>query len=793
LDTYKKNLDYFNGIGFVLGEGITGIDLDHVINEDGILDAKAEEIVAALPGYVERSPSGEGLHILVKGSLPAPGERALLKFGNVLGFAPTNPDPKRQPGIEFYDETSSRYLTVTGDAWKSRLTLNMEDESKAIAAIYWRAQKAHEEIKEAQDAAKAAEKAAKQVKGTEERPATKTKKKASFDYDDDDALLRRIEESKQGKKFCGLFHQGQGGYPSSSEAVAALLLIFAWWTRKDETRMDRLFRRSALYNQEKWERPQNGETLGSIEIRNACETCEGEYNPQRSGNGHTERLLMPSALSDIDNKLPTIVARGRQFNPLLREISAGLQSDEKLFRHGGGLIAVEEGAIIHHTAEAMPTLLSRWANYVDDYGENMFPPTMTSKAVLYSVSGDDGIRPLERVVNVPTLRADGTLLDTPGYDTTSTLFYHPVTSIPRISEHPARQNAQAAAAWLCDILRDFPFDGEAGRSNYIGLLLTFVTRQLCGCVPLALIDAPVMGTGKSLLAKVACVVATGKGAAFGVQLGTEEETRKNITARLRDGPSIIVLDNVEDTIQSPTLAACLTAETWEDRLLGRSKMLSLPIRAVFIATGNNLKVGKDMPRRCFYIRIDANTVQPWRRDGFKYRLPEYVIENHGRVVTALLTMARAWIDAGRPQGNNPTLGSFEDWCNVVGGILEYAGLTGFLGNLEEMRRSTADDEDDAEDWTAWIAAIYAKFGDEAFTVSQLAEAMNSIYTGDIRDDAPNSLGEIGGSGERAWLIRLGKTLHTHIGQVFDLDGEMVKLVHFSDKHVKRKKYTLRKL
>jgi hypothetical protein len=346
--------------------------------------------------------------------------------------------------------------------------------------------------------------------------------------------------------------------------------------------------------------------------------------------------------SDLNENLPTIAAQSRQLSPLLREMTASILPDTRLFRHGGGLVAVEDGMITHYTIENAPKLLSKWANYVDCKGRGMFPPPTAVKGVLFSLDIDDGIRFLERVVNVPILRTDGSLLDVPGYDPASQLFYHPTSTVPKIPNTPTRKDAEAASAWLLDMLCDFPFEGKASCTNFIGLLLTFIVRQLCGCVPLALIDAPTAGTGKSLLAKVACVTATGKAAAFGVQIGDESETRKSLTSRLRESPSIIVIDNIENTIQSPTLAACLTAEVWEDRLLGRSRMLSLPVRAVFVATGNNLRVGKDMPRRCFYIRIDANASQPWRREGFKHRLPEYAIENRGWNTAILRADGVSW-------------------------------------------------------------------------------------------------------------------------------------------------------
>jgi hypothetical protein len=152
------------------------------------------------------------------------------------------------------------------------------------------------------------------------------------------------------------------------------------------------------------------------------------------------------------------------------------------------------------------------------------------------------------------------------------------------------------------------------------------------------------------------------------------------------------------------------------------------------------------------------------------------------------------------------LGSFESWCGVTGGILEFAGLQGFLGNLSEMRRATADGEDDAETWAAWISAIYARFGEEGFTVKNLSDAMHNAFVlkpiqgteavvleEDLRENAPSVIGEIGTSNDRAWLTRLGMALNSHAGQVFGIEGAEVKLIRSEDKHKKRKIYFLKNI
>ena len=97
----------------------------------------------------------------------------------------------------------------------------------------------------------------------------------------------------------------------------------------------------------------------------------------------------------------------------------------------------------------------------------MFPPAVESKSVLYSIDDEDKIRPLSRVTNVPVLRFDGTILDSPGYDAVTQIFYHPTGETPHIEDRQTQEDARKEAAWILDLLCDFPFEGESDRTNYI--------------------------------------------------------------------------------------------------------------------------------------------------------------------------------------------------------------------------------------------------------------------------------------------------------------------------------------
>lgn len=75
LETLEGGKHAFRGIGFVFSSAdpYTGIDLDDCRNPaTGELEEWAEQIVRKLDGYTELSPSGKGVHIIVRGKVPKP-------------------------------------------------------------------------------------------------------------------------------------------------------------------------------------------------------------------------------------------------------------------------------------------------------------------------------------------------------------------------------------------------------------------------------------------------------------------------------------------------------------------------------------------------------------------------------------------------------------------------------------------------------------------------------------------------------------------------------------------------
>jgi 5S rRNA maturation endonuclease (ribonuclease M5) len=391
------------------------------------------------------------------------------------------------------------------------------------------------------------------------------------------------------------------------------------------------------------------------------------------------------------------------------------------------------------------------------------PPLGLAKDILGHAGAISRFPRLVGITEIPLLRPDGTVLVQPGYDSATRLYHFPAPGlvVPPVPEHPTDDDVRRALELVDDAIGDFPFvydlnhqlklvppdsrnAGEAvisaAKANALAVLLTPIVRPaIMGPTPLALFDAPAPGTGKTLFAEVVSKIATGRDAALFSAPREEEEWRKQLTSYLREGIGVIVIDNVTGKLESGQLSKALTAETWADRLLGFNKNVLVPVRCTWIATGNNIEIGGDLPRRCYWIRLDAQMARPFLRKGFKHpNLRRWVAENRGALITALLTLARAWFAAGKPQLNGVVLGSYEAWAETIGGILGYINVPGFLGNSQQLQEQAEAASDRAPSLLGalWIVTRGKSFTSADIhklcradsTASTLIEAMPSEFT-----------------------------------------------------------------
>ena len=200
---------------------------------------------------------------------------------------------------------------------------------------------------------------------------------------------------------------------------------------------------------------------------------------------------------------------------------------------------------------------------------------------LLSRAGEWKFRPLVGVINAPTLRPDGSVIEKPGYDAkTGLLFVSQGVIFPALPEHPSREQGRAALdVLLTEVLSGFPFAEPHDRSAALSAILTGCTRPGLRTAPLHAFNAPRAATGKSLLANTVSLIVTGTGATAMTFSPEPEEMRKRILATLMQGDAVVSLDNIEGPLFSDALCTALTEETFTDRLLGVNCTQQPPAKA----------------------------------------------------------------------------------------------------------------------------------------------------------------------------------------------------------------------
>lgn len=199
----------YDGIGFVFtrADPYAGIDLD--ATQDPNLWASHSAIYNSILSYSERSPSGEGAHIIVRAKLAGPG--------------------RRKHKVELYD--CERYLTFTGNVIDNRVSII--DAQPLIDQLYL-------ELGGDDNGGTACQ-------GSERETAS------------DADILARARNAKNGERFNALFAGAWGTavgdtggvqYPSQSEADQALVNIIAFYSSNAE-QIIRIFRSSALGQRDK--------------------------------------------------------------------------------------------------------------------------------------------------------------------------------------------------------------------------------------------------------------------------------------------------------------------------------------------------------------------------------------------------------------------------------------------------------------------------------------------------------------------------------------------------------------
>lgn len=461
------------------------------------------------------------------------------------------------------------------------------------------------------------------------------------------------------------------------------------------------------------------ERLGLVigDVRRFVKEYRREAKTQQA-QSKIKRTLEDNGLPSIpinDHHLPTLSAQAWE------AIHKNNGGEPSLFRWGNALVRVELSdhgmpVLKGLSNDRMRHVLARVANWYKWTREgdmcSVYPPDIVIKDVL--ATPDPSLPILHGVTGAPVFAPDGTLQIIEGYNEHSKLYFAPAKgfNIPDVSQEPTQEDVDKARDLILDdILGQFPFsgpkNGQSEKAHTAAMFLQpFVRPMITGATPVYLIEKPSPGTGATLMVQAALYPFLGGLVAAITEGRSEEEWRKRITAKLQDAPTAFFIDNLRQRLDSSAFASVITSGLWEDRILGSTQMTTIQARCLWVATGNNPTVSQEIKRRCVRIRLDAQLPDPHLRVGFKHpRLLAWVHENRALLVWAGLTLVQNWIAQKMPKAKM-TLGMFDDWAAVMGGILEANDIEGFLGNLEDFY-SKADLLSDG--WAEFLSLWWNKF------------------------------------------------------------------------------------
>jgi len=110
------------------------------------------------------------------------------------------------------------------------------------------------------------------------------------------------------------------------------------------------------------------------------------------------------------------------------------------------------------------------------------------------------------------------------------------------------------------------------------------------------------------------------------------------------------------------------------------------------------------------------------------------------------------------------LGSFEEWCRIIGGILNFAGIEGFLANLGELYRNS---DPSMAAWEAFLSELLDQMPGAGFKTSDVVTRLRTEGN-TLRAVLPEDLGDM--DPLASFQRRLGRAFLKRIDRRYGVRG-----------------------
>lgn len=418
------------------------------------------------------------------------------------------------------------------------------------------------------------------------------------------------------------------------------------------------------------------------------------------------------------------------------------------------------------------TRLARWGREVEMGVVPLACPVDVARTYV-ARTGKWSVPNLRGLTACPIVREDGSICSIPGFDPETGLWLDiDGDLVGPMPQAPTREDARQAFARLVAPLSQFPFVSHADLAVFVCALLTPFVRSWLPSAPMFAISAPTMGSGKSLLADLVGILATGRNVPVISQGQDADEDRKRITSILREGQSIVSIDNIMRPLSGDALCSILTQEIWQDRVLGSSETLHLPTNVTWLATGNNLQIAGDLRTRVLLCRLDSGTEHPEERK-FDLNPRAYFFANRGALIADALTIIAAYAAAPVDERVRPvTFGRFEAWSSWVREPLIWIGQA----DCVEVRAAVESTDASLAELRAVMSAWHGVYGDQRQQLGWVVRSLREPGGGEEIETLRDALHAVAlGRDGRICARRLGRYFsqfahRVHDGLAFEQDG-----------------------
>jgi hypothetical protein len=431
-----------------------------------------------------------------------------------------------------------------------------------------------------------------------------------------------------------------------------------------------------------------------------------------------------------------------------------------------------EPVLVELTPTGVELLLENYVRWIVHTFEGSYFGALPSAHVKALMEYSKGELPVVRAINTaPLVTPSGRVIDGVGLDRATGLVHRidPVLRECLPHDKPNEEEIKKSLEFLLDEwLVDVALD-RVGKCIAVMLALTLLQRALLPERPAFFVVAGQRGGGKTTLIMMIVAAVLGRRAAAAAWSDSVEERKKALFSYLRQGVASLVWDNIARgaTISCPHIEAALTAAEISDRVLGVSRVETVPAATIQIFTGNSIAPRGDMASRSFVVSLNVDRPDPENR-SFAHADPlAWTQANRAKILRALYMILIGGA-LNRPQ-DQVAKTRFKVWWRLIGWPVEYAaGLSGVKVDCTELLRLGESGEEEASAASRVLAILRKRWGGKSFTtrdvVKEIAKMNSPIEEGaEKAAELADALGElIGKALENPTARSLGKLFQKHL-------------------------------